>query len=280
MNGDPLVDATRRLAAAGIDSARTEARLLWSFARDVEASALVARDEGRVAALFESLIRRRLAHEPLAYIVGHKEFWSLDFVVGPGVLVPRPDSETLLEAMCKSFSDKSAPISILDLGVGSGCLLIAALMEYPNAHGVGVEQSKDALAWAARNVALHRMEARATLIESGWIEEATPGFDVLLCNPPYVASAEIADLEPDVRLYEPRSALDGGVDGLNAYRALAPRIGQLLKPQGRVFLEMGAGQDASFCAILDGAGLKVSSIVPDLAGIPRCVVAGQAIPGR
>ena len=273
MSGDPVGDAARRLSAAGIQNARLDARLLWNFAKDVQAGALVARDEARTVSLFESLVRRRLSHEPVAYIVGRKEFWSLDFAVGPGVLVPRPDTETLIETLCKVFPDKFAPLSVLDLGTGSGCLLIAALQEYRNAHGVGVDQSEDALVWALRNISLHKLEARATLIQSGWLEEATPGFDAVLCNPPYIPRAEIESLSPDVRLYEPHAALDGGADGLDAYRALAPRIGHLLKLQGRAFLEIGAGQGASVRAILEAAGLRVIEIVPDLGGIPRCVVA-------
>ncbi|MGZ6021376.1 MAG: peptide chain release factor N(5)-glutamine methyltransferase [Rhizomicrobium sp.] len=279
MSADPVGDAARRLTAAGIDSARLDARLLWKFAQDVEASALVARDERRAVTLFESLVRRRLAHEPLAYIVGHKEFWSLDFAVGPGVLIPRPDTETLIEAACKAFADKNAPLSILDLGTGSGCLLIAALKEYPNAHGVGIDASAAALRWAAQNVARHKLEERAALIESGWLEEAKPGFDVVLCNPPYIPTADIDSLAPDVRLYEPCSALDGGTDGLDAFRALAPRIGRVLTPQGRAFLEIGAGQVSAVGSILEAQDLKIVAVLPDLAGIPRCVVARRGNPG-
>jgi release factor glutamine methyltransferase len=280
LSGDPVGDAARRLSAAGIDNARLDARLLWKFAKDVQAAALVARDEARTVALFESFVRRRLDREPVAYIVGRKEFWSLDFAVGPGALIPRPDSETLLEALCKAFPDKSAPLSFLDLGTGTGCLLIAALKEYPNARGVGVDQSDDALVWALRNISLHKLEARATLIQSGWLEEATPGFDAVLCNPPYIPTAEIASLSADVRLYEPHPALDGGIDGLAAYRALAPRIAHLLKLHGRAFLEIGVGQDTSVPAILAAAGVQVLGIAPDLGGIPRCVVAGRKEAGR
>ncbi len=279
MSADPVGDAARRLAAAGIDSARLDARLLWNFAQNVEASALVARDERRAVVLFESLVRRRLAHEPLAYIVGHKEFWSLDIAVGPGVLIPRPDTETLIEAVCNAFPDKHAPLSILDLGTGSGCLLIAALKEYPNAHGVGIDVSADALYWTTQNVARHKLEERAALIESGWLEEARPGFDVVLCNPPYIPTADIAGLAPDVRLYEPWSALDGGTDGLGAFRELAPRIARVLTPQGRAFLEIGAGQAAAVGSVLEAQDLKVVAVIPDLAGIPRCVVAGRGDPG-
>jgi release factor glutamine methyltransferase len=276
LSGDPVADAARRLSAAGIHTARLDARLLWNYARDVQASALVARDAGRALSYFESLVRRRLAHEPVAYIVGHKEFWSLDFAVGPGVLIPRPDTETLIEALCRNYVDKTTPLSVLDLGTGSGCLLIAALTEYRNARGVGVDESHDALDWAERNVVRHKLEARATLIQSGWLEEAAPGFDVLLCNPPYIPTGEIDDLAPDVRLYEPHSALDGGADGLDAYRALAPRIARLLKPQGQAFVELGENQAVSVHSILEARGVVVTSIIPDLAGIPRCAVARVA----
>ena len=275
MSSDPVTEGGRRLASAGIESARLDARLLWQFARDVEASALVARGSGRADALFEVLIARRSAREPLAYILGHKEFWSLDFAVGPGVLIPRPDSETVIETMLHYCPDRRANFSILDLGTGSGCLLIAALKEYAAATAVGVDASQDALAWAERNVETHELRERAVLIHSSWLEEASPGFDVVLCNPPYIASSEIDDLAPEVRLFEPRRALDGGPDGLDAYRALAPRIGKLLKPGGRVFLEIGAGQAQRVSDIISGQQLTVLSIANDLAGVPRCVAAAN-----
>lgn len=272
MKENPREDAARRLAAAGIDSARLDARLLWNFARDVEASALVARDDARANALFANLIARRLAHEPVAYIIGKKEFWSLDFAVGPGVLVPRPETETLIEALREEFTDHESDLSILDLGTGSGCLLIAALKEYPRARGVGVDSSGEALAWAARNIAAHQLDDRTALIESGWLEASSPGFDVLLCNPPYIPSAEVATLAPDVRLYEPVSALDGGSDGLDAYRDLAPRIERLLSAQGRAFLEVGAGQFELVARTMESQYLKVVEERRDLAGISRCIV--------
>jgi release factor glutamine methyltransferase len=137
---------------------------------------------------------------------------------------------------------------------------------------VGVDTSGEALGWAARNVAAHELDDRATLIETGWLEQASPGFDVVLCNPPYIASADIDALAPDVRLYEPHSALDGGPDGLDAYRALSPRIGGLLAPAGRAFVEVGAGQAGVVRQILEAGHLKVVSKVHDLAGIMRCIV--------
>jgi release factor glutamine methyltransferase len=265
-----LSDATRRLSDAGIDSPRLDARLLAEHARALASSALIGKD--REEELFASFVARRAAREPLAYITGAREFWSLRFAVGPGVLVPRPDTETLIEQLVRVAPGRAAPLSLIDLGTGSGCLLIAALSEYPNARGVGIDSSPDALYWATRNIAEHRLESRASLIETAWPEEANPGFDIVLANPPYIPSAEIAGLAPEVARYEPRQALDGGADGLAAYRELAPRIARLLKPSGHAFLEIGVGQDQSVAALMTLVGLEIATIMPDLAGIPRCLV--------
>ncbi|MEI9993581.1 MAG: peptide chain release factor N(5)-glutamine methyltransferase [Rhizomicrobium sp.] len=257
---DPVGDAAQRLREAGVGTARLDARLLWEFSRP------------RDAALFERLVARRASREPLAYITGAKEFWSLAFAVGPGVLIPRPDTETLIESLTRRIPDRTTPLSLIDLGTGSGCLLIAALKEYPNAHGVGIDASPDALYWATRNLATHRLKERATLIETAWPEEASPGFDVILSNPPYIPSRDIAGLEPEVARYEPHQALDGGPDGLDAYRALAPRIARLLRPGGVAFVEIGQGQGDAVTGFLRAAELQVPVIEPDLAGIPRCIV--------
>jgi release factor glutamine methyltransferase len=268
---DAIAAATKRLATAGVANPRLDTRLLWEQARQIEASALVA--HGRAPAIFEALVARRAAREPLAYITGQKEFWSLNFSVGRGALVPRPETETLVEQMLRQVPDRAAPLAILDLGTGSGCLLVAALKEFPAAHGIGIDMSAEALGWAARNIAGHKIESRASLIEGGWVEEAAPGFDVILSNPPYIPSGEIESLEPEVGRYEPRTALDGGPDGLDAYRAIVPRIGRILRPSGHAFLEIGLGQDAAVSAFCKAAHLEVVRIVADLAGIPRCVVA-------
>lgn len=139
------------------------------------------------------------------------------------MLIPRPETETLIEQILRRVPDRATPLSILDLGTGSGCLLIAALKELPNARGVGIDASSEALLWAERNVRANALEDRATLIETGWLEEAQPGFDIVLSNPPYIPAADLVGLEPEVTRYEPRAALDGGPDGLDAYRALAPK---------------------------------------------------------
>jgi release factor glutamine methyltransferase len=253
LSGD---DPVGRLRAAGVDNPRLDARVLKERVDD-----------------FGAALDRRIAREPVAYITGHKEFWSLDFEVGPGALVPRPETETLIEELLKAFPDKAVPLEILDLGSGSGCLLIAACHEYPSARGEGIDSAPDALFWTMRNLARHGMDGRARAELMDWAD-LSGAWDVILCNPPYIPTADVAGLAPEVRLYEPLAALDGGVDGLEAYRALAPRIAKLLKPLGRGFLEIGAGQETEIAPILNAAGLKIVCEAKDLAGIVRCIQVG------
>lgn len=257
---DPLRAVSARLAAAGIDSARTEARIL------------VEHSQGDAAKL-ERAVTRRLAHEPIAYITGHKEFWSLDFEVGPGVLIPRPETETLVEEALKAFPDKNAPLNVLDLGTGSGAIIVAFLSERPNARGLGIERSQEAMIWARRNVANHKMQSRLALQGDDWLILGAGQFEVIFSNPPYIESGVIPTLDPDVRDYEPRAALDGGRDGLDAYRGLAPMIAARLTTGGRAFLEIGRGQEQKVPRILSASGLETVRIAPDLAGIPRGVIA-------
>ena len=295
MSTDLLRDAAERLRAAGIDSARVDARILLAHALGVEPSSIFSlspaergrgqgegvstvelaaatpsprpsppEGEREVLSLFESFLARRIAREPVAYITGHKEFWSLDFEVGPGVLIPRPETETLVEQVLRHFPDRTAPLDVLDLGTGTGCLLIAVLSEYRDARGVGVDSSPQALGWARRNVEKHGSNAR--LIQ-GDFAAAMGAYDVILANPPYISTEHIAALAPELRLYEPVQALDGGADGLDAYRLLAPEIERLLKPEGLAFLEIGAGQGPAV-----GKLMKTVDIVPDLAGIDRCAI--------
>ena len=258
---DTLRDVAARLSAAGIDSARTEARILIGHA-------------GGDANALERLIARRLAHEPIAYITGHREFWSLDFEVGPGVLIPRPETELLVEEALKAFPDKNAALNILDLGTGSGAIPIAFLSERPNARGLGVEQSQDAMIWARKNIARHH--ARLQLQGDDWLMLGAGEFDIIFSNPPYIESRVVPTLDPDVKDYEPIAALDGGRDGLDAYRVLAPIIAARLASGGRAFLEIGQGQEQKVPMVLAASGLETIRIVPDLAGIPRCAIAAPA----
>jgi release factor glutamine methyltransferase len=223
----------------------------------------------REAARFESLLRRREAHEPFAYITGQKEFWSLDFKVGPGVLIPRPDTETIVERALALFPDRAAPLAIADLGTGSGALLIALLKEFPAATGTGFESAPQAMAFARANVAALGMANRAELILADWSAAPAAAFDLVVSNPPYIPSADIQTLEPEVRDHEPRAALDGGPDGLAAYRALAGLLPAILKPGGTAVLEIGAGQDVAMEPLF--RGLEFQGVTPDLAGIPRAL---------
>ena len=255
MNDATTLAAARRLAQAGVESTRLDARLLWQHS-------------GGDAAAFEAAITRRLRREPVAYITGHKEFWSLDFHVGPGVLVPRADTETLIEEALRLIPDRSAPLRIADLGSGSGAILVAALTEFPNATGVGFESSQDAFRWACQNAARLTPD-RAEVRLADWAE-AGERFDLVFSNPPYIPTAEIESLAPEVRDYEPRAALDGGLDGLGAYRALSGLLPLILKPSAYALLEIGAGQAGAMEPTFPG--LEMVRIAPDLSGIPRCVV--------
>jgi len=276
---DALTRGAARLTEAGVDSARLDARLLLGFAMDIAPeNLLVARDMTEEhLAYFEALISRRESREPLAHIVGQKEFWSLDFEVGPGVLIPRPETETLIEEALRDFPDRDAPLDIADLGTGSGCLLIAFLESYPNAKGVGIDRSADALAWARRNATRHGVGDRCVLSQSDWATNVAPTFDVVLSNPPYVTERELAEASPEILRYEPRDALVGGVDGLNAYRELAPVIAGRLRPGGRAYLEIGSTQAEDVTSVLERDGLRVVRIAADLAGHPRCVVAQKTV---
>ena len=256
-----LRDAARRLAAAGVGNARLDARVLLEHANGD-------------AARFESFISRRVAREPLAYITGCKEFWSLDFEVGPGVLIPRPETETIIEQALAFFPNRAVPLKALDLGTGTACLLVALLKEFPNAGGLGIEASEEARAYALRNVARHGLAGRCEIRGGDWGEAVAGRYDVVLSNPPYIKTRDLAVLEPEMA-YEPVLALDGGPDGLSAYRALAPALARLLSPSGRVFLEIGVGQSAEVGAVLAQHGLDANKVAPDLAGIPRVLVAGR-----
>ena len=285
MSDSLLLEAAGRLAAAGIENPRLDARVLLEHANRLfplpmregtRDRAAIERGRGNTdtASLFESFVSRRIAREPLAYITGRKEFWSLDFEVGPGVLIPRPETETVVEQALTVFLSRTAPLRVLDLGTGTGCLLVAFLKEFPNTHGLGIDRSEEARAFALRNAARHGLAGRCEIRGGDWAEAVAGPYDVILSNPPYIKTADLAGLEPEVA-YEPVLALDGGPDGLSAYRALAPALAGLLSPSGCAFLEIGAGQSAEVGAVLARSGLNVNKVAPDLAGIPRVLVAGR-----
>ncbi|MDP1967323.1 MAG: peptide chain release factor N(5)-glutamine methyltransferase [Reyranella sp.] len=277
-----LRDAAVALTAAGIDNARFEARLLLAHAGSVTVEWLIAHG-GEVAPpaaveALRALTARRVRREPMAYVVGEREFWGLPFKVSPDVLVPRPDSETLIEAALALMPGRTEPWRIVDLGVGSGCLLLTLLREFPNARGVGMDASAAALTMAATNAEALGVDARASLVggdwrQPGWAERLGGPFDLLVANPPYIETAAIDGLMPDVARFEPRLALDGGGDGLSAYRAIAGSAAGLVVPGGRVLIEAGEGQATGISTLFASAGFSVGSPLKDLGGIDRVVTA-------
>jgi release factor glutamine methyltransferase len=273
-------DAAVALTAAGIDNARFEARLLMARASGRSVERLIAEsNEPAPAASAEALralTARRVRREPMAYILGEREFWGLPFKVTPAVLVPRPDSETLIETALVLMPERERPRRVLDLGVGSGCLLLSLLHEWPNATGIGIDLSRDALAIARNNADALGLGARTTWREGdwrepGWLEGLAGPFDLIVSNPPYIASSTIDGLMPEVARFEPRLALDGGADGLDAYRALAVGSHKLVIGGGRLLVEVGEGQAIEVAGLLASAGWHGQRLWRDLAGIERVV---------
>jgi len=263
-----LAEAERRLAEIPGSPAQ-DAALLMAHALGVTVTDLKLRHlDDATPAAFAALLARRLTREPIAYIIGRAGFWTIELEVGPGVLIPRADSESLIEAAVAHFGD-GAPKTILDLGTGPGSLLLAALEQWPTARGLGVDASAEALAFARRNAAQLGLAERATFQQGDWAEGIDGPFDLILCNPPYIEDA--APLDPDVAEWEPHGALFAGADGLDDYRILAPQIVRLLAPGGVACIEHGAGQGASVASLFDGGPFTISSR-KDIRGMERCLV--------
>jgi release factor glutamine methyltransferase len=219
---------------------------------------------------------RRAAREPVSRILARREFWGLPLAISPAVLDPRPDTETIVAAVIAAFaSARAAPLRILDLGVGSGAIVCALLTEFKAATGVGIDVSPRAAEQARANLAACGLAERSTICVGGWGAAVDGRFDIVVSNPPYIPSRAVEELEPEVRDYDPRLALDGGPDGLDAYREIAPRLAGLLAANGRFFLEVGAGQAKSVMAALSQRGLVGLEGHCDLAGVVR-VVGGRA----
>ena len=247
---------------------RLDAELLAAFGLGIGRDELLLSGlEGPAPEEFKVLVQRRLAHEPIAYITGKRDFWTLSLTIGAGVLVPRPDSETLIEAAISYFSSKP-PTKILDLGTGSGALLLAALSHWPEATGVGVDQSLAALAIAQTNADLCKLVDRARFQSGDWGEALDGVFDLILCNPPYIK--EGVQLPREVADYEPLGALYAGPDGLDDYRRLANDIPRLLSPTGCACLEIGYDQGLTAARLFEGRDLHVE-VLQDLGGRDRCL---------
>jgi release factor glutamine methyltransferase len=266
--GAAIRSAAARLAETS-ETARLDAELLMAHALGIGREAMLLGGLDRSAPEgFAALVERRAGGEPLAYITGHRAFWTIELAVAPGVLIPRPDSETLIEAAAEHFRGGPSPRRVLDLGTGSGALLLAALAEWPEAAGVGIDRSPAALAIARANAEALGFAGRAEMIEGGWADAAGK-FDLILCNPPYIGTGEV--LPRDVIDHEPHSALFAGADGLDDYRAIVPLLPRFLADGGVGCIEIGATQGEAVTALTAMQGLR-AHIRTDLAGRDRCVV--------
>jgi release factor glutamine methyltransferase len=274
--GAAVAEAAALIAAGGIGEARREARLVAAAALGVDPSAVLGWPERALsseeAAHILAFARRRGAGEPLSRLTGRREFWSLSFALSSQTLDPRPDSEILVEAALGEIVDRNLPLRILDLGTGTGCLLLALLSELPRATGIGVDRSAGAAATARRNAEALGLSTRASFMVGDWGEALGGGFDIVVANPPYITSAAISRLSREVREHDPPLALDGGPDGLAAYRGIAQGLSSWLADDGTAVVEVGEGQAHEVASILAGSGLAVAGTRRDLAAIERCVI--------
>jgi len=264
-----LDDATRQLSETS-DTPRLDAELLMAEALHIDRDRLLLSPPNKkVPQRFSKMVERRKKGEPVAYITGRRAFWNIDLHVGPGVLVPRPDSEVLIASAIEHFEGRGGPQRILDLGTGPGTLLLAALDVWPGATGIGIDVSRRALSYASANARRLGFEQRLKFKIGDWAEGVTEGFDLILCNPPYVA--EGAELGPGVREFEPDEALFAGETGLDAYRALAPQLSKLLNPGGLAAVEIGQDQGKAVTGLLARDGLE-ARVARDFGDRARAVL--------
>lgn len=267
--------ARAALTSADPDGAALDAKLFVLEAMGRQATSIhllpnVLGNGEQMARLFQ-FVRRRLAHEPTAYILGRKEFWSLEFLVSPAVLIPRPDSETLIRHALDLRPETDRPYTVLDLGTGSGCLLLSFLHERPNARGLGVDASMGALQIAQENAQKLGLSGRARFALGDWAQGLTGRFDLVLCNPPYIGERERDALAPGVRDHEPQGALFAGPDGLADYVRIAPQLRAILTPGGVAVFEAGRGQADAIARLCAAQGLEPIGIRDDFGGVARSV---------
>jgi len=277
-----LRDAVLVLKAADIENPVADARILLQFTMQVSREELLRDPElsftDAECDRFMAFVARRAGREPISHLTGQREFWGLPFQVNHDVLDPRPDSESLVEAVLFQIEDKKRPLSILDLGTGSGCLLLALLHELTNAWGVGVDVSEAALAIAKSNALALALADRATFCRAHWADAISGRFDIIISNPPYIVEGDIQMLAPEVSQHDPLLALSGGADGLAAYRHIAFNINTLLSKNGWVAIECGAGQWNDVATILANPNLNAKPAIHDLNGIPRVFLAQAGNP--
>lgn len=269
----PIVEVLRN---AGIDTAQLDARMLVAHAMGISRTELLMLKEFSLTPAqqktLDALVDMRVRRVPMAQILGRREFWGLTFKVTKDTLDPRPDSETLIEALIHHETRRSAKLRMLDLGTGTGCLLLSALSEYPQSTGLGIDQSQAALDVALENARNLGMQNRAEFKKSDWNSEIKGVWNVVISNPPYIPTEEIPTLAPEVAQHEPKAALDGGSDGLDCYLRITSFLPEILAEEGLALLEVGAGQAQDVAALATANGLRIAGITRDLSGIERCVV--------
>lgn len=270
-----LKNLRRTLSDAGFETAALDARLMLLSVLGIPAMELVARPDVPLTAeeirRLEATTRRRLAHEPVARIVGEREFWGLPFALSPETLVPRPDTETVVETALELLPDRHAPLLMADFGTGSGCLLVALLHELPRATGLGVDLSPGALRTARRNAWRNGVGERSLFALSHWADAIAGRFDLIVSNPPYIASPVIPTLDREVREHDPLLALDGGPDGLAPYRVLLGDAERLLVPGGLLVVEIGFDQAEALRSLAAIHALEILKVAHDLSDNPRCI---------
>ncbi|MBR7158366.1 MAG: peptide chain release factor N(5)-glutamine methyltransferase [Alphaproteobacteria bacterium] len=276
--GELLTSATAILTKAGIETPRLDARLLIAEAIGKNPSFILMHDDYSVSVNEEekisSFIARRAQREPVSRIIGVRDFWKLSFCLNEDTLDPRPDSETLVEAVVHSFAAQTQPLNILDLGTGTGCLLLALLSELKTAKGLGIDISPKAIAAAKANADRNGLSAKAEFIAASWHTlpaNAVKTYDIIISNPPYIPQEELSSLAPEVRCFDPEAALNGGEDGLTAYREISLLLPSLLCEKGSFFCEIGKGQEDDVTAIMTSAGLHLNKMHKDFGGITRCL---------
>jgi len=270
---EALAAAKNRLEIAGVETPALDAKLLLLETECISSAGLIADPDCEMVAQssYDSMIKRRCSREPVSKILGYRDFWSFRFSVNPDVLDPRPDTETLIESALE-LTESKAPLRILDLGTGSGCILLTLLAERPNASGVGVDISDAALATAKHNAEEMKLQHHSYFIVSNWFSALDETFDVVVSNPPYISFTESDTLSPEVRDWDPEAALFAGMDGLQAYREIASGLATVLKPSGIAFLEIGQGQAQPVIELFKEAGFRRISSRKDLGGIERCLI--------
>lgn len=275
-----LSKSIERLRSAGVDNPSLDARLLAGHALGMDRAAFLSQSSRLLTsdemASIEPLLNRRMAREPVARILGKREFWGLDFKLNEATLEPRPDSETLVETVLE-FCEKAKTYKIFDLGTGTGCLLLSLLHELPLATGIGVDLCPRAVEQAKENAVALGLDARSSFIAGNWLDDIAEKADVIISNPPYIPSADIPGLMPEVRNHDPRLALDGGDEGLAPYRLLIPMLGRRLSATGLVVFEVGQGQASAVTALFRQNDFDAIEIRKDLGGVERCVVAKKRL---